>query len=1402
MPARFKLVIICLLLTLLSVHVLAQSSGIPINDVIDISDTTDFGSYPISVVSDSTLNIELSPSDGTMARARVLLLNEEGLILLENLADRDELEAGASLSVPLVAGDYQVIATLSENDDITSGTFNINIDLVDDTVLDLFDVSEERLIEIGYPEFEARETVSWTIFAYYGADTDLEEAIIEDTNEFELAVEEDDMDIHVIVLLDRSPEYSDIDGNWDGTRLYKIGSDETPTMEDMIAIDSTPLHEFDELDMGDPETLAAFLTWGVQNYPAENYVVSFGSHGAGWRGVIVDQTDDNNSLTMPNLQQAFDTVRAETDFDSFDLLINDACLMASIEYYDVMQEYFNMSVGSAELVTNPALDMTTMTTALQGILEADRGNMSEVGRQLVDQYINVDSNPDGTRRNFTNAVTDLGRFGRVNAALDDFARVVNEDPRLHVPTLTQARANTYTYNRLFGATDQIDLGDFMEQIIFVSTDFEILIPAAQGVIDALNNARIYGNAGSFAIERTSYYNIFFPLDASGLNDYFGDSGLDSWEQMLINYFAFSRFELWTSGSDGVLFHQPQKPEINITGSIPFNAVASFNLPIAVDIEVQATNVSRGTLFVEQVIGDDESIRLLATPLLEDVPVATSLFPLRNQNVWRSGVDIRTVKWNAGAFEISDGEQSNIEFLQQTFDDSGAYFLEGQYRRTEDADWIAVKVTFTDDSQHQYDLRSSTFISINEQAGTFGVFEPETGSQLQVFRTEVDLDDGDIDIEDDGNIYQIGETGLGATLVPVTSGDYVLRFRIDAFGQDSGEDVLGVTVNNDVDNIDPEWRGQNYVNESSFSVALPVYWGLDFDERNGELNANMVSTPPRIGDIYGNGNYVLIREFPGVRDLNQVRELFISSFSNELGDNLSILGREIIDGQDVEYFTHVEGFRTIRSVSTYNEASDTAMTFSIALFGQDSEISQTLFDEFIARLHFYEDTDNSEGSIWRYETIGVEQSVAIPTGWEMSTDEAGWTVYASETGDNSVSFIKLNDEGFNIVDYAVEFLENSDVSANDIQIYSGESHIWQSIQYTSSRGDVNYIGRFYQTVKNDSNYIVWVESAEEIATDVYSGTLDAIISSIVIEDRFITHDMLDSYGMQLSLSNPLLEATPFNPFIRTTLTGVDKITMVSPRNDMQIEAYFVPSVTLDNSTVWFSSYLEGLGFNYELSQYGFIEVSGQRALEIDVALTTGEVAWNGRYFIVYSEQDDMLYVIGVRGTPNSSIDSNYVHIRDNIQFQFGNSNPYTSILNYDFYDPQYAIDVDVWEVSSTQFVRNREHRVDWMRFANDQFNLEVYFFNGVETDNLREELGRFSGGAFAPQDNNTLIDMTIDGRPAVQIQQSNPVGQFIAVYDEERSRIVLIGAQFRGASDITSLPVFERILETFTIFPLE
>ena len=69
-------------------------------------------------------------------------------------------------------------------------------------------------------------------------------------------------------------------------------------------VDQQPL-----ANMGESETLADFLSFCEENYPAEHTAVIFWNHGGGSvQGVAFDENYGYDSLTLAELREAFDSV--------------------------------------------------------------------------------------------------------------------------------------------------------------------------------------------------------------------------------------------------------------------------------------------------------------------------------------------------------------------------------------------------------------------------------------------------------------------------------------------------------------------------------------------------------------------------------------------------------------------------------------------------------------------------------------------------------------------------------------------------------------------------------------------------------------------------------------------------------------------------------------------------------------------------------------------------------------------------------------------------------------------------------------------------------------------------------------------------------------------------------------
>ena len=93
-------------------------------------------------------------------------------------------------------------------------------------------------------------------------------------------------------------------------------------------------------DMGDTAVLTDFLRWGVKEYPANHMGVILWNHGGGSiEGVCYDENNEEDSLTLPEIDAAFYSVAPEMT-DRFEFVGFDACLMGTVETIIPQQMYW------------------------------------------------------------------------------------------------------------------------------------------------------------------------------------------------------------------------------------------------------------------------------------------------------------------------------------------------------------------------------------------------------------------------------------------------------------------------------------------------------------------------------------------------------------------------------------------------------------------------------------------------------------------------------------------------------------------------------------------------------------------------------------------------------------------------------------------------------------------------------------------------------------------------------------------------------------------------------------------------------------------------------------------------------------------------------------------------------
>lgn len=192
----------------------------------------------------------------------------------------------------------------------------------------------------------------WTFLVYMVGDNNLEKYIVPDI-EKELAKVGSNADVNVLVLADRTPGYSNTAGDWTSTKLFYV-------TRGMKADPQYALADWGERNMGDPQTLADFLSWAKANYPADHYALVMWDHGWGWRPYqsMWDETDDD-TLDQHEIAAAMQAA------GPVDVLGFDACEQQMIEVQATWRNYVQVIAASQEDVWWEGFKYEDILAALQ-----------------------------------------------------------------------------------------------------------------------------------------------------------------------------------------------------------------------------------------------------------------------------------------------------------------------------------------------------------------------------------------------------------------------------------------------------------------------------------------------------------------------------------------------------------------------------------------------------------------------------------------------------------------------------------------------------------------------------------------------------------------------------------------------------------------------------------------------------------------------------------------------------------------------------------------------------------------------------------------------------------------------------------------------------------------------------
>lgn len=363
----------------------------------------------------------------------------------------------------------------------------------------------------------------WTLLVYL-CGTDLESeggAASADINEMMDASATDD--VHIVFQTGGTNEWNSSISN---------GSIQRYALENG---DVNLVDEVADANMGDPQTLSDFVSWGLENYPAENVGLVFWNHGGGSiNGVCFDEKNDNDSLSLREIDAALNSVYGKMQ-KKFEFIGFDACLMSTLETANILVPYANYMFASEEVEPGGGWNYMDIVNYLSENPSANGAQLGEM--QCESYYRHCVDNGDAEVATF--AITDLSKLDELLISFDKTSRELYESEKFTDIARAVSKAENFGgNNRSEGYTNMVDLKGLLNAV-------SAYAPSASETLGKLENAIISQSSGS-QHPTAGGLSLYYPLSVQGSTELSTFAGIctSSWYLALVDKIAYG-----TSGND-------------------------------------------------------------------------------------------------------------------------------------------------------------------------------------------------------------------------------------------------------------------------------------------------------------------------------------------------------------------------------------------------------------------------------------------------------------------------------------------------------------------------------------------------------------------------------------------------------------------------------------------------------------------------------------------------------------------------------------------------------------------------------------------------------------------------------------------------------------------------------------
>ena len=265
------------------------------------------------------------------------------------------------------------------------------------------------------------------------------------------------------------------------------------------------------VNMGEAETLSDFFRFCEKTAPADHKIAVLWDHGAGAFGFAADNLYGGDTLTLKEMNQAFDDVYPNNpENPAFEVIGFDACLMASLEVSESLYGYGKYLAASEEVEPGQGWDYTVWLNALN---KDPALNGAQVGKAIADSFIesyakmNVQYEPLSINFEVTFSILDINEMHKIYGQYCDLADKMLKDSIDDMGNLvTLGKAADQTVRFGGSAYDIFNTIDFVNMI----ENLKDAYPKETSVIlDSIDKAVLYNRASKSMIGSKGI-SVYFP----------------------------------------------------------------------------------------------------------------------------------------------------------------------------------------------------------------------------------------------------------------------------------------------------------------------------------------------------------------------------------------------------------------------------------------------------------------------------------------------------------------------------------------------------------------------------------------------------------------------------------------------------------------------------------------------------------------------------------------------------------------------------------------------------------------------------------------------------------------------------------------------------------------------------